>query len=127
MFVMPAKLEKFRVTKGFYGQYDNDEQKTRMGAFQVTSLKFKGVMLIVAADGMGWEHVSVSFKNRTPTWDDMCLVKDWFWGEDDFVVQMHPPKGDHVNFHQHCLHLFRKTGTNDFCERPPALLVGPKT
>ncbi|MET4045883.1 hypothetical protein ABIC03_007620 [Bradyrhizobium sp. RT6a] len=26
----------------------------------------------------GWEHVSVSARRRSPSWDEMCLVKDLF-------------------------------------------------
>lgn len=79
---------------------------------------------IIASDGDGWEHVSISLNFRDPTWDEMCYFKSLFWDEEDFVVQMHPPKSDYVNNHPYCLHLWRKAGTNDFCERPPSLLVG---
>lgn len=30
---------------------------------------------VVWSNGMGWEHVSVAFANRTPTWDEMSKVK----------------------------------------------------
>lgn len=45
---------------------------------------------VVWSNGMGWEHVSVAFANRTPTWDEMSKVKDMFWNEDETVVQFHP-------------------------------------
>lgn len=47
---------------------------------------------IIASWGGGWEHVSVSLNNRCPTWEEMCMVKDIFWGEDECVIQFHPPK-----------------------------------
>lgn len=47
---------------------------------------------IIASWGGGWEHVSVSLSNRCPTWEEMCMVKDIFWGEDECVIQFHPPK-----------------------------------
>ena len=63
---------------------------------------------IIASDGMGWEHVSVSLnKKRNPTWDEMCIVKDIFWDAEDLVVQYHPPKSKYVNKHPYCLHLWR--------------------
>ena len=34
----------------------------------------------IASWAGGWEHVSVSLRNRCPTWDEMCLVKDIFGG-----------------------------------------------
>ena len=47
---------------------------------------------VVFSWGGGWEHVSVSYKNRVPTWDEMCKVKDMFWNDEECVVQYHPPK-----------------------------------
>lgn len=41
---------------------------------------------IIASWGGGWEHVSVSLSNRCPTWEEMCMVKDIFWGEDECVI-----------------------------------------
>lgn len=80
--------------------------------------------MIVASDGMGWEHVSVSLPDRCPTWDEMCRIKDLFWDAEDAVIQVHPPKGEHVNCHPFCLHLWRPTDAE--VPLPPFLLVGPK-
>lgn len=77
---------------------------------------------VIASDGAGWEHVSVSLNDRTPTWDEMCFIKDLFWGEDDCVIQFHPAKQKYVNNHPYCLHLWRPTD-NKF-PKPPSVLVG---
>ena len=37
---------------------------------------------VIASWGGGWEHVSVSLARRCPTWEEMCMVKDIFWGEE---------------------------------------------
>ena len=76
---------------------------------------------VVFSNGGGWEHVSVSYPNRTPTWDEMCRVKDIFFDEEECVVQYHPPRSEYVNFHPYCLHLWRKCGEN--FETPPRELV----
>lgn len=66
------------------------------------------VFNVIASDGEGWEHVSVTInKNRCPTWEEMCMVKDLFWDDDDCVVQYHPPSSKYVNNHKYCLHLWR--------------------
>lgn len=65
-------------------------------------------MLIIASIDGEWEHVSVSCDSRTPTWKEMCLVKELFWDNNDTVVQIHPPGEQYVNAHEHCLHLWRK-------------------
>lgn len=74
-----------------------------------------------------WEHASVSLQDRTPTWNEMSFIKGLFWGEDDLVVQFHPIKSEYINNHEHCLHLWRKKDTNDFCERPDSIFIGIKT
>jgi len=75
------------------------------GAFIV---QFEGRPLhIIASNGLDWDHVSVSFLNRCPNWREMCFVKDLFWDESECVVQYHPPKTKHINFHPYCLHLWK--------------------
>ena len=81
---------------------------------------------MIASDGEGWEHVSVSLPSRCPTWGEMCRIKGLFWDADDIVIQIHPPEDDYVNNHPFCLHLWRKAGSNDFFECPPLILVGVK-
>lgn len=66
-----------------------------------------GVLAVLFSDGEGWDHVSVSRRDRTPTWDEMCAIKDLFFDPDDCVVQFHPPQRDYINNHPHCLHLWR--------------------
>ena len=78
-------------------------------------------MCVIWSFGEGWEHVSVSYNKRMPTWEEMCKVKDMFWNEDETVVQFHPKKSEYVNTHKYCLHLWRKKNT-DF-ELPPKYLV----
>jgi len=76
----------------------------------------------IASDGKGWEHVSVSLKDRCPTWAEMCFIKSLFWDEEDTVVQFHPPKSEYVNNHQYCLHLWRPIGVS--IPAPPSIMVG---
>jgi hypothetical protein len=80
---------------------------------------------IIASDGGGWEHVSASYPNRCPTWDEMCAVKDIFWDPEDVVMQLHPARSQHVNIHDFCLHLWRKT-YGEPIPVPPSYMVGPR-
>jgi len=75
--------------------------------------------------GQGWEHLSVSQRNKTPSWDIMCRIKNVFWGEDEVCVEYHPKKEDYVNLHPHCLHIWKEVG-KEF-PTPPSILVGFKT
>lgn len=76
-------------------------------------------------DGGGsWEHVSVSIYprvDRLPTWEEMCFVKDLFWGPEETVVQFHPPESQYVSMGQ-VLHLWKPPYG---LELPPTCALGP--
>lgn len=80
------------------------------------------IVCVVSSDG-GWEHVSVSLRDRTPVHVELAFIKDLFWREDETVVYYYPPKAEHVNFHPHCLHLWRPVTVE--LPRPPRFMVGP--
>ena len=63
---------------------------------------------VVWSDGAGWDHVSVSPESKriTPSWDDMCKLKDIFWGDEEMAIQIHPKKSEYVNMVENCLHLW---------------------
>lgn len=115
-------LDKYRCADNelkLYGQKGDDGS----GIFKV----FVGgrSFLCIASNGGGWDHVSVTPCNRKrqscPTWDEMCAIKDMFFGDDECVVQYHPPKEDYVNQYPYCLHLWRPIGVD--IPRPPVIFV----
>lgn len=65
--------------------------------------------VIWGTDEGGLEHVSVSpfDSDITPSWGDMCIIKDIFWEDEETVIQVHPPKSQYVNLSTNCLHLWR--------------------
>lgn len=79
---------------------------------------------VVASSGEGWDHVSVSTQNRTPTWAEMEGVKHIFFHDHETVMQLHVPADDHINYHPHCLHLWRPLKGD--IPRPPDWMIGPK-
>ncbi len=69
----------------------------------------KGVLNVVSSDGMGWEHVSVSVRHsphKIPSWKEISFIKGFFWGDEVWVMQFHPPKSEYVNNHPGVLHLW---------------------
>lgn len=54
-----------------------------------------------------WEHVSVSCRDRCPTWDEMKRVKEAFWADEETVLQYHPKRANYQNLHPFCLHLWK--------------------
>lgn len=113
-------LNKYRERNGFFKSNDNDEH----GLFFIKTIK--GDVLKVLSSGWSnqeWYHVSVSLPNRCPTWQEMCLVKELFYG-DNIAIQYHPKKEEYVNNHPYCLHLWRNM--IDEVKTPHHSLVGIK-
>lgn len=76
---------------------------------------------VVWSFGGGWDHVSVSFPNRCPTWDEMCKIKDIFFTPEECCVEYHPQKSRYVNVHPYCLHIWRPQ--NEKIPQPPMRYV----
>ena len=77
-------------------------------------------LIVIASVGEGWEHVSVSRQNRCPNWAEMEYVKGLFLG-DVVAMQLHVPTADHINFHPHCLHIWRPLDVD--IPTPPGWMV----
>ena len=119
-----------RIHHGPMGSADSDG---RNGAFQFRCGSVD--LLVIASDGADlpegsrWEHVSARARDakrneRTPSWAEMCWLKDLFWEAEECVIQFHPPKSDYVNNHPHVLHLWRPVDV--MMPRPSSELVGIK-
>ncbi len=105
------------------------------GLFRLASPEPGWMLALVCSDSWEpdipekWEHVSVHAynnmgrKSRTPTWKEMCAVKDLCWDKEDVVMQLHPRRSEYVNLHPHTLHLWRPI--NETIPTPPAYFVGP--
>lgn len=110
-------VERYRIKNG---PMASDASLGFNGAFRVP---LNGVTLqCIASDQGGWEHVSVSLPRRCPTWDEMSHVKSLFFDDSECAMQLHPPKSEHINCHEFCLHLWAP-----LCEpipRPPGWMVG---
>jgi len=122
MFKVP---EKYRVTDG---PMPSDSSYGNNGVFQIPPMgNNSGILVVIASDGDGWEHVSVSGryvalkKTYTPSWDEMCYIKSLFWTDDECVVQYHPAKEDYVNNHPDVLHLWKEKG-KEF-PKPPKYMI----
>jgi len=93
------------------------------GAFMLPSPVDRASLRIIAANDLGWDHVSVSRQNRCPNWPEMSFVKRLFFRDDECVMQLHVPDSDHINFHPFALHLWRPHDIE--IPRPPGFMVGP--
>jgi len=107
----PAILE-------LYG-WEGDEAR---GAFIVPSCIDRQMLVIVASGSGGWDHVSVSHKNRCPSWPEMEQIKRLFFEDHETAMQLHVPPDDHINNHPYVLHIWRPQQTE--IPRPPSIMVG---
>lgn len=121
-------IERYRIRRG---EFASSAQDRCNGVFVIPGTKGRAALQVIVSDGTApvekdWEHASVSLVSkkeprRCPTWEEMCFVKDLFWGDDECVVQYHVPAEDHQNLHEYVLHLWKRSD----CEfiRPPGYLV----
>jgi hypothetical protein len=70
--------------------------------------QFGEIFVISSGQFNGWEHVSVSCRNRCPSWEEMDKIKKLFWRDDETVAQFHPREDVKKNFHPFCLHLWKQ-------------------
>lgn len=94
---------------------------SRAGAFWIPSPVDHQPMRVIASAFDGWDHVSVSRKNRCPNWPEMSHVKHLFFKDDETAMQLHVPVEDHISFADTCLHLWRPVLIE--IPRPPGWMV----
>lgn len=117
------ELDEYRKRHPHYG---NNPGNHGNGLFIVPPApEFDEPLRVIASNGGGWDHVSVSAANRPPTWDEMNYVARMFFKDDETCVQYHVPETDHVNYHPNCLHMWRPRRGKSM-PRPPAMFVGPR-
>lgn len=57
-------------------------------------------------DGKRWLHLSISHRNRMPTYEELTYLKRHWAGEDKKCIMILPEKQKHINIHPYALHLF---------------------
>lgn len=121
-------LRKYERRHPVFGNLASNEGLDKCGFFLIPFKNHHTMfrLAVLASDGGGWDHVSVSlFKrpDKTPSWEVMCFIKDLFFEEHETVVQFHPPKSEYIN-NANALHLWRDQGNSH--NLPPSIMVGIK-
>lgn len=78
--------------------------------------------IVIGSWGGGWDHVSISYSNRTPSWDEMAEIKRMFFKPEETCFQLHPAEDEYVNNFSHCLHIWRPQ--MESFPTPPSFMVG---
>jgi hypothetical protein len=113
---VPKLVERCRIVNG---EFASTSHYGFNGAFLI-NYHFNE-FFVICSDQDGWDHVSISLKDRCPTWDEMSYFKDLFFDQEETVVQYHPPSSKYVNHCKTCLHLWRKQ--NHKYELPPGKML----
>lgn len=98
------KAEPYRVR---HGQLASTTGYGNNGAFRILSQSTHQLLHVIVSDQDGWDHVSASYRDHVPTWQDMCQLKNLFFTDQEWVVQYHPALDDYINHHPYVLHLWR--------------------
>lgn len=103
-------------------------QRSQFGAHYVVICS-DGKPELQSGFGSGWDHVSAHCRSvrkktpvmHTPTWEDMEYLRSLFFEDDETVMQLSVPRTEHINIHNHVLHLWRPLECA--IPMPPAVLV----
>ena len=119
--IFHERLNAFRVRVGALASEDTLGNN---GAFDVPAWElgmksaYKVRFFAVVSDGLGWDHVSISVREkllrkkyivRIPTWEEMQVITDFFFKPEEVAMQVMMPMANpkRVNFHECVLHLWR--------------------
>lgn len=124
-----TELDKYRdvlMERHAFGSSSPESRKVG-GFFFIPTKGVRQGLKVIASSGTiptsnGWDHVSVSLPNRTPTWEEMDKVKRLFFLPHEVAFQLHPEESDHISNHRYCLHIWN----NIFqpVPMPPPEMVG---
>ncbi len=119
-----GEVERYRDRSARVIAFYGDTGDGGNGVFNVPSPIDSARMHIVASDGGGWDHVSVSRSNRCPNWIEMEHVKRLFFRPDEVCMQLHVAVSNHKSLHPYCLHIWRPTNGAEI-PLPDSLMVAP--
>jgi hypothetical protein len=113
-------LDRYRIYSPYHRSFGDESE----GAFVVKSHASGKTLRMLASTGGGWDHVSVSYANKIPSWKDMEQVKRMFFEDDEVVMQLHVRPTEHISHHPYTLHLWRPHAAT--IPLPPDWMVGPR-
>lgn len=68
--------------------------------------KHNGMRVLRSVDG-GLLHISCSYPDRAPTWEEIKKVRYAFAPDELYMGMVLPPKAEYVNVHPYTFHLWQ--------------------
>ena len=69
--------------------------------------EMNGCAILVELEPGGW-HLSISHKNRYPSWEEIKRARYELLPKDRNFIMVLPPPSDYVNVHPNCFHLYEE-------------------
>ena len=101
------ELNRFRLHDRLWLPQYEPMDPSLAGGFIIQSPTDAKPLVIVASNGLGWDHVSVSHRKRIPNWLEMQHAHRLFFLPTETAFQLHVPESDHINVQERTLHLWR--------------------
>jgi hypothetical protein len=114
-------LNGYRVVDAGVDAYYGAAGDDTCGVFKIPSPIDKVPLIVIASSGGGWDHISVSRRNRIPNQRELDHIFRLFFAKGETAVQYFVPRAEHVNNMPNCLHLWRPL--REGLPRPPRLFV----
>jgi hypothetical protein len=93
-YQLPSKYKK--VDRAFIGQ--EYQRSDGMKVVETTEVH--------QPENYHWHHVSCSFADKLPSYEDLQEIRKVFIGEGMTSVMIFPPEHQYINYHPFCLHLY---------------------
>lgn len=82
--------------------------------WRLTNVAERASVIVTASDGHDdtgrwFTHASIARADRMPDYDDLVLLHKAVWGDNGHAYQVFVPASEHVNIHEHALHLWGLT------------------
>lgn len=74
-------------------------------------------------NGETWLHASLSRPDHMPDYRDLLDLRRRFFLDALYVVQVFPPRAEHVNVHGFCLHLWSRVDPPGFMAEVPVAVA----
>ena len=68
-----------------------------------------GCRIFKSHEPQGW-HLSISHPSRYPSFDEIAEARYQLLPDDVTMAMIFPPRGEYVNLHENCFHLFEIEG-----------------
>jgi hypothetical protein len=70
--------------------------------------RITGSVIVTQADhdGVDWLHASIAWQDRDPNYAELAALHAGVFGRRRWAYQVFAPTTEHVNIHEHALHLF---------------------